>query len=345
MSEYKCYEIRALKRNPVREAAQKILERVAAAVQPIMKKHKWRVKQLVEFCPKSASLLGMNVNRSKIMIRLRRSKKATDFLPYEHIVGTMLHELVHMKFSQHSAEFYELLDELKNDAAKLSSGETLPPPSFEGDGKRLGGDSLGTSLSLQQRREKALFAAKRRAQLSSLSAGCKGGRRLGGMRGEISGKLSSQKRKEIIAAAAFARANADRGGCQSVLGGKLVDVDNDDGDSQNKTVQTKTERRRQSKQKGKGNRNTTKNVTQNISAFTNAFWECERCTLINDATDLRCIACDAQVPNGKISTSQKRKAPAEDKKKKKKRRRDLTNTESCNNIKFRGTPVIDLTGM
>lgn len=44
----KVWEIRALKRKPKQEEARKILEKIAAQVQPIMRKHKWRVKLLSE---------------------------------------------------------------------------------------------------------------------------------------------------------------------------------------------------------------------------------------------------------------------------------------------------------
>ena len=44
----KVWEIKALKK-PGEEDAKKILEKVAKQVQPIMRKHKWRVKLLCEF--------------------------------------------------------------------------------------------------------------------------------------------------------------------------------------------------------------------------------------------------------------------------------------------------------
>lgn len=46
---HKVWEIKALKRKPKHEEAQKILERIAKQVQPIMRKHNWRVKLLSEF--------------------------------------------------------------------------------------------------------------------------------------------------------------------------------------------------------------------------------------------------------------------------------------------------------
>ena len=45
---HKVWEIKALKKVG-QDEARKILERVAKQVQPIMRKHKWRVKLLSEF--------------------------------------------------------------------------------------------------------------------------------------------------------------------------------------------------------------------------------------------------------------------------------------------------------
>ena len=44
----KVWEIKALKK-PGEDEARNILERIAKQVQPIMRKHKWRVKLLSEF--------------------------------------------------------------------------------------------------------------------------------------------------------------------------------------------------------------------------------------------------------------------------------------------------------
>ena len=40
-------------------------------MKPICVAHKWNVQMLEEFVPPNAGLLGMNVNRKKIFIRLR----------------------------------------------------------------------------------------------------------------------------------------------------------------------------------------------------------------------------------------------------------------------------------
>jgi DNA-dependent metalloprotease WSS1 len=46
---HKVWEVRALKIKPDATAARATLDRVARQVQPIMRRHKWRVKVLSEF--------------------------------------------------------------------------------------------------------------------------------------------------------------------------------------------------------------------------------------------------------------------------------------------------------
>ncbi|KAK5845672.1 hypothetical protein PVK06_001877 [Gossypium arboreum] len=67
---HKVWEIKALKRKPGEEEAKKNLEKIAKQVQPIMRKHKWRVKLLSEFCLNNPTLLGLNVGAG-IHVKLR----------------------------------------------------------------------------------------------------------------------------------------------------------------------------------------------------------------------------------------------------------------------------------
>lgn len=60
---------------------------------------------------------GLNINggggqTKEIKIRLRPHGSDSSFLPYESLVGTMLHELVHNVQGPHNAVFYKLLDEI-----------------------------------------------------------------------------------------------------------------------------------------------------------------------------------------------------------------------------------------
>lgn len=51
--------------------------------------------------------------------KLRTSVVEGSFYPYEALLYTMLHELVHMEIGPHNAKFYKMLDELRDECEKL----------------------------------------------------------------------------------------------------------------------------------------------------------------------------------------------------------------------------------
>ncbi|KAK5772397.1 hypothetical protein PVK06_048685 [Gossypium arboreum] len=111
---HKVWEIKALKRKPGEEEAKKILEKIAKQVQPIMRKHKWRVKLLSEFYSNNPALLGLNVGAGiHVKLRLRRPNRDWDFYSFDQVLDTMLHELCHNAHGPHNASFYKLWDELR----------------------------------------------------------------------------------------------------------------------------------------------------------------------------------------------------------------------------------------
>ncbi|KAF8391669.1 hypothetical protein HHK36_023976 [Tetracentron sinense] len=171
------WEIKPLKKVGEDEA-RTILEKIAKQVQPIMRKHKWRVKLLSEFCPNNPSLLGLNVGGGvQVKLRLRRPHRDWDFFPYDQILDTMLHELCHNVHSPHNANFYKLWDEIRKECEELmSKGITGRGEGFDLPGRRLGGFSRQPPLSSLH--QTALAAAEKRARLGSLLP-C-GPKRLGG---------------------------------------------------------------------------------------------------------------------------------------------------------------------
>ncbi|KAL7103365.1 hypothetical protein ACP275_08G174700 [Erythranthe tilingii] len=174
----KVWEIKALKRKPRSEEAQKILERIAKQVQPIMRSHNWRVKLLSEFCPTNRSLLGVNVGSGiNVKLRLRRANNDNDFLPYHEVLDTMLHELCHNAHGPHNSSFYKLWDELRKECEDLiNKGISGSGEGFDLAGKRLGGNSHNRSLS--SLRKAALTAAENRVRLGSIMPS--GPKRIGG---------------------------------------------------------------------------------------------------------------------------------------------------------------------
>ncbi|KAK2440961.1 hypothetical protein P8452_19914 [Trifolium repens] len=165
---HKVWEIRALKRKPGTEQAHKMLEKIAKQVQPIMHKHKWRVKVLSEFYPSNPSLLGLNVGAGiEVKLRLRRPNRDSDFYQFDQVLDTMLHELCHNAHGPHNANFYKLWDELRKECEELlAKGITGSGEGFDLPGKRLGGYSRQPPLS--SLRKTALAAAQKRSQLGSL---------------------------------------------------------------------------------------------------------------------------------------------------------------------------------
>ncbi|KAF8414250.1 hypothetical protein HHK36_002250 [Tetracentron sinense] len=173
----KVWEIKPLKKVGEDEA-RKILEKVAKQVQPIMRKHKWRVKLLSEFCPDNMSLMGLNVGGGmQIKLRLRRPNRNWDFFPYDQILDTMLHELCHNVHGPHNANFYKLWDEIRKECEELmAKGITGTGEGFDLPGRRLGGFSRQPPLT--SLRQTALAAAEKRARMGSLLSS--GPKRLGG---------------------------------------------------------------------------------------------------------------------------------------------------------------------
>ncbi|KAK4575804.1 hypothetical protein RGQ29_026666 [Quercus rubra] len=174
---HKVWETKALKK-PGQDEAKKMLEKIAKQVQPIMRKHKWRVKVLSEFCPKNPALLGLNVGGGvHVKLRLRRPNRDWDFFPFDQVLDTMLHELCHNAHGPHNATFYKLWDELRKECEELmTKGITGTGDGFDLPGRRLGGFSHQPPLS--SLRKTALAAAEKRVRLESLLPS--GPKRLGG---------------------------------------------------------------------------------------------------------------------------------------------------------------------
>ncbi|RVD88753.1 uncharacterized protein DFL_002926 [Arthrobotrys flagrans] len=118
--------IEALK-GPDQEIAKNILERVAAIVYPIMKKHNIVVMKLEEF-PANREFWGRNFNAGEV-IQLVLKNHNGSFLPISMIQSVMLHELAHNTEMNHSRRFHAVrlkyvaeLEELKR---KGYTGEGL----------------------------------------------------------------------------------------------------------------------------------------------------------------------------------------------------------------------------
>eukprot|EP00038_Savillea_parva_P029753 m.73286 g.73286 ORF g.73286 m.73286 type:complete len:379 (+) comp8827_c0_seq3:302-1438(+) len=188
-----------------------LLRRAAEQATPIMRKRQWSVGVLEEFYPKSQGLLGLNVNRgARIKVRLRQPGDRKAFLPYNSVLGTLLHELVHIVHGNHSADFYRLLDELWDECEQLmdrgitgdTTGAGAPGFSFTGTGQRLDGSQRNPTSGTRG-------TAKQRAADAALQ---RQGRRVGGRPRTLGGKrkiMQTKTPRELAAEAALRRQRDD----------------------------------------------------------------------------------------------------------------------------------------
>ncbi|CAK7218038.1 hypothetical protein SCUCBS95973_003354 [Sporothrix curviconia] len=125
---------------PRADDALHILRRVASLVKPLMRARRWKVRELAEFYPEQANLLGLNINRGqKILLRLRYpGGDASLFLPLEQIADTLLHELAHIVHGPHDVVFQALWDQLRDEHMALAL-KGFTGAGFLSEGRRLGG--------------------------------------------------------------------------------------------------------------------------------------------------------------------------------------------------------------
>ncbi|XP_052734677.1 uncharacterized protein LOC108319791 isoform X4 [Vigna angularis] len=113
--------------NPPAAEALKRMHMLAAdpGIVAVMNKHRWRVGIMTEMAPVGyvgvdpKCILGFNKNHGEeISLRLR-TDDLNGFRKYESIKKTLLHELAHMVYSEHDANFYALDKQLNQEASSL----------------------------------------------------------------------------------------------------------------------------------------------------------------------------------------------------------------------------------
>lgn len=226
-------EIYALKRQDFRDIAQETLEKVYRYVLPVMKKHKYRVHKLCEFLPRTQNLLGVNVNHGqKISLRLRYHHNPREFLPFESVLGTMLHELCHNTYGPHNNQFFALLDELTQEMEGLiARGFTGDP--FIGSGQMVGGQPLTPKFVGNNPYGSRLLRGTSNGGASNgtLASAGSAGSRLGGNLGTAAPTPYSRKGPKL--------------GKGRKLGGLGVNLNNSDHKTRRELVLQAAERRRQ----------------------------------------------------------------------------------------------------
>ncbi|XP_074320175.1 DNA-dependent metalloprotease WSS1-like [Silene latifolia] len=326
----KVWEIKVLKRKPRQDEAQKFLERIAKQVQPIMRKHNWRVKVLSEMYPKRKELLGLNVGAGiEVKLALRRPNNELEFNPFDEVLDTMLHELCHNAHAPHNASFYKLWDQLRKECEELmAKGIIGTGEGFDLPGKRLGGFSRQPPLS--SLRKTALDAAENRQKLNSILPS--GPLRIGGDKSIMTALSPVQ-----AAAMAAERRFQDEIWCASASNG--VDIEGEsnsdlfetialDRQSQSVPGSSSSVSETSRKRSNTGNGGNLMGLTSDINSTSNSvhevghgkrsrgsdisepnrvsssenkhdesvMWTCEKCTLLNPALALICEACETLKP-------------------------------------------------
>ncbi|OWM75421.1 hypothetical protein CDL15_Pgr021585 [Punica granatum] len=190
-ADFRTLEIPGVKLNPPASEALKRMHMLAAdpGIIAIMNEHRWRVGIMTEMAPvgyvgvSPKCILGFNKNHGEeISLRLR-TDDLKGFRKYESIKKTLLHELAHMVYSEHDANFYALDKQLNQEAASLdwtrSQSRTLNGPKSHNHyddeyyvsdisnlPRKLGGNA---SEQLASARESSVAAAYRRMANAPIS--------------------------------------------------------------------------------------------------------------------------------------------------------------------------------
>ncbi|PON44609.1 WLM domain containing protein [Trema orientale] len=193
--DFRTLQLPGIELNPPGSEALKRMHMLAAdpGIVAIMNKHRWRVGIMTEMAPvgyvgvSPKCILGFNKNHGEeISLRLR-TDDLKGFRKYESIKKTLLHELAHMVYSEHDANFFALNKQLNQEAASLdwtrSRSHTLSgarrTDHFEEEEFHVGEGShfsqkLGGTVSdqLESARVASVLAAHRRmANVSANSSG------------------------------------------------------------------------------------------------------------------------------------------------------------------------------
>ena len=123
----------------------------------ILVSRNWKIYRLAEFLPRNKSLLGRNWNKGELIEIRLRSVKEHVFLPFEAIVGTLLHEMVHNQISRHGKKFNSLLNEITLECESICLNEQLRVSRVVdcGAGHVIGGDRK--AMDSYTKRQLALY--------------------------------------------------------------------------------------------------------------------------------------------------------------------------------------------
>ena len=183
-----------VKKLPDADKALEMLHEVKRHADALLKARGWRVKRLYEICcctsgGRNTGVGGFCVpagdGQTSLRIALRlRAPKSHELYPFDHNMRVMLHEMAHIVHGNHSAQFYQQMDELsKQYETLLAKGQVLDEKNMPIVGGRKADTSQHNAASMREARLQGLAAAERRAQQGRVLGGggrLGGGERLGG---------------------------------------------------------------------------------------------------------------------------------------------------------------------
>ena len=208
------WKVEEIKKIPNSDEARKLLLRVKEHADNVLKARGWKVKRLIEICCCERKNMGTNLGvggwcrgdgpgaAHTIALRLRRPR-SHEFVSFEHCLKVMWHEMAHIVHGNHSAAFYQEMDDIARHYELIKSkGQLVGLDGFPIGGGR-NADPQRHNPSRAEGRAAGLKAAEARAKKQRVM----GGGRLGG--GAAHRKLSP---REAAARAAERRAQDARNG-------------------------------------------------------------------------------------------------------------------------------------
>ena len=208
------WKVEEIKKIPNSDEARKLLLRVKEHADNVLKARGWKVKRLIEICCCERKNMGTNLGvggwcrgdgpgaAHTIALRLRRPR-SHEFVSFEHCLKVMWHEMAHIVHGNHSAAFYQEMDDIARHYELIKSkGQLVGLDGFPIGGGR-NADPQRHNPSRAEGRAAGLKAAEARAKKQRVM----GGGRLGG--GAAHKKLSP---REAAARAAERRAQDARNG-------------------------------------------------------------------------------------------------------------------------------------
>ncbi|KAL2017716.1 hypothetical protein VTK56DRAFT_1741 [Thermocarpiscus australiensis] len=127
---------------PRQEEALHMLKRLASLVAPIMRARGWKIGLLSEMYPERPNLLGLNTDRGeRIQLRLRPPEDRNQFLAFNFVLDTLLHELAHNVWGTHDHRFNALWEQLREEMEGLQM-KGYTGEGFLSQGHKLGGQRI-----------------------------------------------------------------------------------------------------------------------------------------------------------------------------------------------------------